>query len=153
MQQCFCVALLSWLLPCLLIRTSVHLPQARVANPAVIIVGTHWDKLSSQDDHSFLAMQLQELASKYRIPRYHPEVIQNWKGPPAEGVCCDSVRVHVWCDRSKSRRRIICRYVCLQGTTLVTSAGGVACPAPCRVPPRVGQCGGELYHWQGHSHA
>ena len=26
-------------------------------------------------------------------------------------------------------------------------------PAPCRVPPRDGQCGRELHHWQGHSPA
>ena len=61
-------------------------PQARVAHPAVIIVGTHYDLLSSREDKDFLDMQLTELANKYHIPAYQPGVLQSWKGPPADGV-------------------------------------------------------------------
>lgn len=68
-------------------------PQARVAHPAVIIVGTHYDLLTSRDDHDFLDIQLKELADKYNIPSYQPGVQQSWKGQPADGVW-----VYVWCD-------------------------------------------------------
>lgn len=57
-----------------------------MAYPAVIIVGTHYDLLSSREDHEYLAIQLRELADKYRIPPYSPGVLQTWKELPADGV-------------------------------------------------------------------
>ena len=72
--------------PVVIFPNVLAFPQARVAHPAVIIVGTHYDLLSSREDHKFLDMQLMELANKYRIPDYQPGILQRWKGPPADGV-------------------------------------------------------------------
>jgi len=72
--------------PVVIFPNVLAFPQARVAHPAVIIVGTHYDLLSSREDHEFLDMQLTELANKYHIPDYQPGILQRWKGPPADGV-------------------------------------------------------------------
>lgn len=79
--------------PVVMFPNVLAFPQARVAHPAVIIVGTHCDLLSSREDKDFLDMQLTELANKYHIPSYQPGVLQSWKEPPADGVW-----VYVWCD-------------------------------------------------------
>ena len=69
-------------------------PKARVDHPAVIIVGTHYDLLTTRADHEYLEIQLKELSTKYHIPPYHPGVLQNWKEAPAEGgMGCDGVSV------------------------------------------------------------